>query len=77
MSKDNAFFSILHAIGNDGTHELPKISRVEMIDHTKPWDAGGGRVTVIDYRNQSDVVIAISLQDDGRTLKVFVNRKGE
>ena len=42
-----------------------KITRVEVIDET-------GRAFVA-----LDVVTVLSVQDDGRTLKVFVSRRGQ
>lgn len=49
------------------------VTRVEVIDHT----AGEGRVYV---KWDEDIQVELSLQDDGRTLKVFIsarNKKGE
>lgn len=43
---------------------LDKVTRFEVIDHTKD---GGGRVLV-----KYDVSVELSLQDDNRTLKVFL-----
>lgn len=46
-----------------------KVNRVEIIDLTKPVDNGGGRV----YAKQEDnIKVELRLQDDERTLKVFI-----
>ena len=42
-----------------------KITRLTVVDHTT---GGGGRVL-----EKWDVKVELSVQDDGRTLKVFVN----
>lgn len=49
--------------------ETTKVTRFEVIDHTKDVTQGGGKVLV-----QYDVKIELSLQDDGRTLKVFLTK---
>ena len=49
-----------------------KVTRVEVIDHTKPFEEGGGRVYVSwEETNKVEVL----LQDDGRTLKVFISKR--
>jgi hypothetical protein len=48
--------------------KVDKVTRVEVIDKT-------GRAYVNYLENDQEVVC--SLQDDGRTLKVFINRKQE
>lgn len=48
------------------------ITRVEIIDRTKPYDEGGGRV----YTNYEVKDAWISEQDEGRTLKIFINESG-
>ena len=45
------------------------VNRFEVIDHTKSVEEGGGRVLTAH-----DVQVDVSLQDDGRTLKVFINK---
>lgn len=51
--------------------ELYKINRVEIIDHTKPVEEGGGRVySKIDPK----LKVSVSVQDDGRTLKIFLSK---
>ena len=48
--------------------EYPEVTRVEMIDHPHRGRA---------YTNWSCYDVAVSFQDDGRTLKVFVRSKDE
>lgn len=47
---------------------LEKVTRFEVIDHTKP--DGKGRAF-----SASDVKVELSYQDDGCTLKVFVTNR--
>jgi hypothetical protein len=47
----------------DGIFKLPKVTRLEVIDHT-------GRAYVIYNAD-----VELSYQDDGRTLKIFVEPK--
>jgi hypothetical protein len=47
-----------------------RITRFEVIDET-------GRVYVRDPRISGPIDIAVSIQDDGRTLKIFVAPKQE
>ena len=49
-----------------------KITRVELIDNTKSYTEGGGRLFSL-----WDCECEISLQDDGRTLKVFITKSNE
>lgn len=53
----------------DAPGNLPNVTRVEVhgpteVDHQ-----------IIDRRRTQDIDVSISLQDDGRTLKVFVKRR--
>ena len=48
--------------------KLVKVSRVEVIDHSKSSEDGGGRVFV----KRGCVEVELSYQDDGKTLKLFV-----
>jgi len=49
-----------------------KVKRVEIIDHTKPVEEGGGRAwTIWD----EDIDVVLNLQDDDRTLKIFITKK--
>lgn len=50
---------------------LEKVNRVEVIDHTRPYTEGGGRAYVF---KQNGVKVELSLQDEGRTLKVFISQ---
>ena len=45
------------------------ITRVEIIDRSKTTEDGGGRV----YTNHNVQDAWVSEQDDGKTLKVFIN----
>ena len=49
--------------------DTSKVNRVEVIDHTKPVEEGGGRAFVF-WEDTANV--ELYLQDDGRTLKVFI-----
>jgi hypothetical protein len=52
---------------------LPGCNRVEVIDHTRPYEHGGGRAFVIDPRARpANIKVSIDVQDEGRTLKVFI-----
>lgn len=51
------------APNGDTLIEMPNITRVELIDYSR-----GGRI----YSNWTAHEVAISIQDGGRTLKVFV-----
>ena len=54
--------------------DTSKVTRVEVIDHTKPVERGGGRAYVFYPQNSiDDLEVKLSLQDDGRTLKVFIS----
>jgi hypothetical protein len=48
--------------------KLIKVSRVEVIDHSKPAEQGGGRAFV----KKDCVDVELSYQDDGKTLKLFI-----
>lgn len=48
--------------------KLIKVSRVEVIDHSKTFEQGGGRRFV----KMDCLEVELSYQDDGRTLKIFV-----
>ncbi len=49
--------------------DTSRVNRVEVIDHTKTVEAGGGRAYTF---RQDGVSVTLALQDDGRTLKVFI-----
>ena len=46
-----------------------KVNRVEVIDHTKSVEKGGGRAYVFW---EDGAKVELSLQDEGRTLKIFI-----
>jgi len=48
--------------------KVEDVTRFEVIDHT---ESGKGRVLV-----KHDIKVELSLQDDGKTLKVFLTDKG-
>lgn len=48
--------------------KLIKVGRVEVIDHSKSTEKGGGRVFV----KKDCVEVELSYQDDGKTLKLFI-----
>lgn len=56
--------------------DTSKVTRVEVIDHTKPMEDGGGRCYTFwngyDTADKKDPKVEVQLQDDGRTLKVFI-----
>ncbi len=47
-----------------------KITRLEVIDHTKTFEEGGGRI-LVEYLKENQR-IELSEQDEGRTLKIFI-----
>lgn len=49
--------------------DTSKVNRVEVIDHTRPIEDGGGRAYVF-WEDEAEV--EIQLQDDGRTMKIFI-----
>lgn len=53
---------------------LGKVNRLEIIDHTKPAEEGGGRVFV---KRDDNFTLGMDIQDDGRTLKIFLGPKGD
>ena len=53
---------------------MTDISRIEVIDHTEGKVQGGGRVFV-HWDNRTEV--STELQDDSRTLKVFIRDRGD
>ena len=50
---------------------MKKVNRVEVIDHTKSVEDGGGRAYV---KWEDELDVAIDIQDEGRTLKIFINK---
>lgn len=57
----------LHIPGDRMEIQVSKLSRIEVIDHSVN---GEGRVY-----SKWDVSVSLSVQDDGKTLKVFVKNK--
>jgi hypothetical protein len=55
-------------MANDYEQEFPRVTRVEVIDYTKGQDA---RVFV---KWQDGIKVSVSLQDDGRTMKIFISQ---
>lgn len=55
-------------------YEFPQVNRVEVIDHTKPYEKGGGRAYVF-WEREKKVNITAQLQDDGKTLKIFIKEQ--
>lgn len=51
--------------------DTSKVTRVEVIDYTKPVEQGGGRIVIAPANSKVEVLV--QLQDQGRTLKVFVS----
>lgn len=49
--------------------DTSKVNRVEVIDHSKPLEEGGGRAYV---KWEKKLQVEVVLQDDNRTLKVFI-----
>jgi hypothetical protein len=47
--------------------DTSKVSRFEVIDHSIPLEEGGGRTLVL-----YGVRVEAQLQDEGRTLKIFI-----
>ena len=47
-----------------------KVNRIEIIDHTKPVEEGGGRT----YSKLTDELVNVhtELQDNDKTLKIFI-----
>lgn len=56
--------------------DTSKVNRVEVIDHTHEIEDGGGRAYV--YWSEEKPEVRAELQDDERTLKIFISpRKDE
>lgn len=51
-----------------------KITRIEVIDHTKDLEDGGGRAFV---KWDSNMSVDLLSQDDDRTLKIIISKKDE
>ena len=48
--------------------DTTKVNRVEVIDHSK----GGTGRDYVKWAKEREVKVELHLQDDGRTLKVFI-----
>jgi hypothetical protein len=59
--------------------ETNKVTRLEIIDHTRTVEEGGGRAYTYwheyDKKDDKKPVVECVLQDEGRTLKVFIKSK--
>jgi hypothetical protein len=59
--------------------DTSKVNRVEVIDHTKSVEDGGGRCYVYwsehTPEDSPNPYVFLDLQDDGRTLKIFIAKK--
>lgn len=51
---------------------LADVTRLEYVDYTKSLNDGGGRVVVV---HNPSVKLSGSLQDGGRTLKIFIDER--
>jgi hypothetical protein len=58
----------MFSTGIGADFKLIKVSRIEVIDHSKSAEDGGGRVFV----KRDCVEVELSYQDDGKTLKLFI-----
>jgi hypothetical protein len=48
--------------------KLIKVTRVEVIDYSKTFEQGGGRV----FTKSNCKSVELSYQDDGKTIKIFI-----
>lgn len=51
--------------------DVNKVNRVEVIDHTKDFENGGGRAFVLWEKG---IHVNLVLQDQDRTLKIFITK---
>jgi hypothetical protein len=51
---------------------IDKVTRVEVINHAKSLEKGGGRAFVFWHDN---IKVELDLQDNDKTLKVFISLK--
>jgi predicted transcriptional regulator len=51
------------------------LNRVEVIDHTKSVDDRGGRAYV--YWEKENKEVEFSIQDKGKTLKIFIQERNK
>lgn len=52
---------------------VTSVKRVEIIDYTKDVADGGGRQTICQVEDGT-LRVSLDLQDNGKTLKIFVER---
>lgn len=59
--------------------DTSKINRIEIIDRTRDVDQGGGRSytywSEYDGKDSKNPVVELVVQDEGRTLKVFISER--
>lgn len=57
---------------------LERTTRIEVIDHTRLLEDGGGRVYTYwnnyDKQDVKNPKIELSIQDNGQTLKIFITK---
>ena len=63
------------SVSTGGGFVTDKVNRVEVIDHTKEIDDGGGRAFV-KWAEEGAVEVKLHLQDEDRTLKIIISQKG-
>lgn len=51
--------------------DTSKVTRVEIIDHTKSFEEGGGRTYT---KWHPDIKVEVVLQDKDRNLKIFITK---
>ena len=72
ISYKNGITPCLCGCHQDKVFCTKKVNRVELIDHTLKLEEGGGRCYV---KWEDELDVTVQLQDDGRTLKVFIKPK--
>jgi hypothetical protein len=62
----------------DGYDDYPDLTRVEVIDHRRTVIAPAGTVRrfTADRRTDPPFLVSVSVQDSGRTLKIFLSDPG-
>ena len=57
-------------------NDISKVTRLEVIDHTRSVERGGGRAYTYWHEYDAEDIekprIELSFQDEGRTLKIFI-----
>jgi len=58
--------------------DTSNVNRIEVIDHTKSFEDGGGRAYTFwnqyDPKDPEKVKVTMDVQDGGKTLKVFIDK---